>query len=620
MTKKKSGKTYKEKEQSQALPLPDTSSDKRKYIYLSLILLLTILLYSNSIKNQFVSYDDEFYIQNNEHIKSLSSKNISKIFSTYYFSNYHPLTTLSYALDYHFAFDKKSGNINPVRFHIVNLVFHLLNVLLVFGLIFLLVKRVNLAAIAALLFAIHPFHVESVSWISERKDVLYTFFYLLSLVTYLYYQRNEGRYKYLVLCFTCFCFSLLSKSMAVTLPILLLLLDYYKSNKITGKQLIEKIPFLVLSVIFGIVAIKSQQSSVSDITHSFSLFNQVFLISYGIVFYIFKFFVPVNLSVLHPYPGMSSGFLPLQYYLSLIVIIGIAASLIFISFRFKKEILFGLFFFLISISVVLQIFPVGQALVAERYTYVPYIGFIFIVVKAFDYLVEYRKQMYIKIKPFLIGLLTVYIVFFSYMIWNRNIIWKNSESLWADVIKKYPKNFYGYFGLGNAYYSKGNFNEAIAKYNKSISLYQAFADTYYSRGTAKYRINDLKGAVEDFTFAVQLKPNYQEAYSNRGTARLQLQDFFGAKQDFDKAIGINPLDPIEYYNRGNVLYYMQKDSLALLDLNKAIQLKPVYPEAYLNRGLVYYYMKNYPAACNDWKYALSMGSQDATNYLNQFCN
>ncbi len=619
MSKKNIKKITIDKPKSKAITEPLVKSNKKKYLLLSLILLLTVLAYSNSINNQFVTYDDDQYIQKNEVIKSLSTKNISEMFSTFYFSNYHPLTTLSYAIDYHFAFNKTTNTINPVRFHVINLLFHLLNILLVFELIYLLVKKVNLAAIAALLFAIHPMHVESVSWISERKDVLYTFFFLLSAVTYLYYLKKERKFKFIIYCFICFCLSLLSKSMAVTLPVLFLLFDYYENHKLTLKNIIEKIPFFVLSFVFGILAIKSQESSVSNLAYTFSLVNQFFLIIYGVVFYIFKFFVPFNLSALHAYPELSGGALPYYYYLSLIVVLVILTFIIFISFKLKKEIIFGLLFFLITISVVLQLIPVGQAIVAERYTYVPYIGLIFIIIVVYNFIKENNIQLFQKIKPYLIGILTVYLLTFSYLTWSRNQVWKNSTSLWSDVINKNPKHYYGYYGLGNAYYLKDQYDEALKNYNTSIVFYPKFADCYYSRGTAKYKQNNYKGAIEDFTIAIQLNPKYQEAYSNRGTAKLQLQDFLSAKQDFDKAIEINPKDATEYYNRGNVEYYMQKDSLALNDLNLAIQLKPIYPDAYVNRGLVYYYMKNINAACNDWNYALQLGHKDAANYLNQFC-
>jgi tetratricopeptide (TPR) repeat protein len=295
------------------------------------------------------------------------------------------------------------------------------------------------------------------------------------------------------------------------------------------------------------------------------------------------------------------------------------ASLIFISFKFKKEIIFGLLFFLITISIVLQIFPVGQAHVAERYTYVPYIGLIFIVIQFSNYLKERNIQRFITLKPYLIVLSCIYGLSFSYLTWSRNQIWKDSTSLWKDVISKNAKSAYGYYSLANALYANGQLDEALKNYNISIELQPNYAESYYSRGTIKYKQMKYKDAINDFTIAIQLKPQYQEAFSNRGTAKLQLQDFLNAKLDFDKAIEINPNDPTEYYNRGNVEYYMQNDSLALKDLNKAIYMKPIYPEAFLNRGLVYYYMKNLNAACNDWKQSLDFGNKDALNYLNQFC-
>jgi len=596
-------------------------SSKRKYIVLLLVLALTVLVYSNSIRNGFVSYDDDKYIAGNEYIKGVSASNVGAMFTDFYFSNYHPLTTLSYAIDYHFAFDKVSGKIDAGRFHLVNLLFHLLNVLLVFQLIYLLIRKMNLSAIGALLFAIHPMHVESVSWISERKDVLYAFFFLLSVIAYIYYQRNEGKYKYLVYSFVCFCLSLLSKSMAVTLPVLLLLLDYYKKRKIGLRNVLEKIPFFALSLVFGIIAIKSQQAggAISDLTPSFSMFDRVFMVSYGLLFYVFKFFAPFNLSVLHSYPELIGGGLPIWYYFSMVAMIGVLGLLIFKSFKFKREIVFGLLFFLVTVSVVLQVFPVGQAIVAERYSYIPYIGLIFIVIQLYIFIKEKNVLFFNSIKPYVIGVLTIYIMVFSYLTWNRNKVWKDSLSLWTDVVEKNARDYYGHYGVGNALYVKGEFDEALKHYNASIDIRPTFALSYYNRGIAKFAQTNYKGAIEDYTKAIEIDAKYQEAYSNRGSAKLQLQDYKGAMQDYDKAIEINPKDASEYYNRGNVAYYMQKDSLALRDFNKAIDLKPIYPDAYINRGLLYYYMKNLNGACNDWNEALNMGHQEALNYLNQFC-
>ena len=225
-----------------------TSSYTRgSVLVLAGIILLTLIVFSNSIGNNFVTnWDDKGYLMDNGYIKVITPESIKAIFHSYYNGNYHPLTTISYALEYKFF------GFNPKPFHIDNLIIHLLNIVLVFVLMQLLMGRIEASCIAALFFGIHPMHVESISWISERKDVLYTFFYLGALINYIYYLRAEHKKKrYFVMALVLFGLSLLSKSAAISFPVLLLLIDYYHDRKFDKKIVLEKLPFLSFSVAFG---------------------------------------------------------------------------------------------------------------------------------------------------------------------------------------------------------------------------------------------------------------------------------------------------------------------------------------------------------------------------------
>ena len=221
-------------------------------------------------------------------------------------------------------------------------------------------------------------HVESVAWISERKDVLYTLFYLLSLLTYLQYLKTNRKAKQYIILLLFFILSLLSKVAAVTLPVLLIAIDVYKKRKITVISLLEKLPFFLLSLLFGILTILSQKNvdAFNQISTSFSVIDKIFLFSYSIIFYIFKLIAPINLSAVYYFPEVHKT-LPWQYYASLPALL-ILLFFIIRKSSIRKEILFGVIFFLITISVMLQIVPVGTAHTAERYTYVPYLGLLFI--------------------------------------------------------------------------------------------------------------------------------------------------------------------------------------------------------------------------------------------------
>jgi len=345
------------------------SSKVGKY-YIFLVLLLAFTVHSPTLNNGFVNnWDDDGYILNNSSIQTLSKENTKSIFSSFHMGNYHPLTTLTYALEYHFF------GLNARYYHFNNLVLHLLNVFFVFVLVGLLFGRNNMALIAALLFAIHPMHVESVGWISERKDVLYALFFLLSLIMYLKYSENN-QIKFYALSILFFLFSLLSKSAAVSLPMVLVACLFFREsgNGFALKKYVLLFPFFALSLLFGIIALKSQGASTQYLTPDYTIIQRLFTGHFALLFYMYKFVLPFNLSAFYPHPTLTNGVLPTLYYLSPIIVWGIFAGLYFFLIRHKKVFVFGLLFFLFAIILVIQFIPVGGAITADRYTYVPYIG------------------------------------------------------------------------------------------------------------------------------------------------------------------------------------------------------------------------------------------------------
>lgn len=333
-----------------------------------IILILTSLFFSSSLKNSFVNIDDDFYVINNPVIKSISIDNIKKIFVSFFMSNYQPLTILSYSLDYHFF------KLNPFGYHLTNFIFHLFNCLLVFWLIMLLGKRIFIALIAAVLFGVHPLHVESVAWISERKDVLYAFFFLAAMISYLYYLRTSHLSKYYYFSMIFFILSLLSKAMAITLPLVFLLFDYFVPRGNKKLLFVDKIPFFILSFIFGYIAVFAQYSTGAvRQCEVFNIMDKILVVNLAIIFYLSKILVPIKLSCLYPYAIISGEPLALSFLLSsfFVVIIGFV---VFLFRRFSKKVIFSSLFFLITVLPVLQFIPIGMTIVADRYTYIPSIG------------------------------------------------------------------------------------------------------------------------------------------------------------------------------------------------------------------------------------------------------
>ncbi len=506
--------------------------NKKIIIFLSLafILSITLIVFFNSLNNSFLAnWDDNAYVLVNNSIKELSSQNINTIFTSFYVGHYQPISILSYAIEYHFF------GLNPRAYHTTNLIFHLLNIVLVFFLIFTLSRRIEAAFITALLFAIHPLHVESVAWISERKDVMYAFFYIASLISYVYYLK-KNKLKYLIFTAILFVFSLLSKSAAVTLPVLLLLFDFYYKRKLTRVLILEKLPFFALSIFFGILAIISQKSSgaMLELVDRFSIFDRFFIIFYGINFYLLKLFAPLNLSAIHCYPVKINGMLPLEYYIAPLIIL-IIVFLIFKSKKICHEIVFGTLFFLISISIVLKIIPLGMDVVAERNTYVPYIGLFFIIGMFYTYVVDNKFKFSKKLKPILRIVLAIYIVFLSILCYQRTKVWKDSISLFSDVIEKHPEFPQAYYIRGIEKINRKDFNGAVSDFDKAIKLDSVFIDAYLNRANSRYYIKDFDGSMSDFNKIIELAPNNANAYKNRGILEFQLKMYDNACSDWQKA-------------------------------------------------------------------------------------
>ena len=334
---------------------------------LILALLITAGSLFPSIQNKFTNWDDGEYVTENTLIRDISPASIKGMFVEPVSSNFHPLTIFSFAVEYKFA------GLNPFFYHLTNLVIHLLNTGFVFLFIYLLCRNGPVAFLTALLFGIHPLHVESVAWISERKDVLYTFFYLSSLIAYIRYleRANAGAY---VLSFLLFILSCLAKSMAVTLPAVLLLIDYYRSGKLTRGNIIAKVHFFAVSAAVSFIAVMTQraQEVIERTQEVFGSLMNVYVAVKGICFYLWKIIIPVHLSAIYPMPpAVRGGELALD-----IAVVAALSLAIYFSRKKSRIYIFGGLFFLITILPVLKFIPIGNAIfAADRYTYVPSIGF-----------------------------------------------------------------------------------------------------------------------------------------------------------------------------------------------------------------------------------------------------
>jgi protein O-mannosyl-transferase len=644
----------KKKSPSQATASKVAKEKKQpRWMWIALIILVTGIAYSNSLTNDFVNWDDDLYVYTNQDIRHLDGATIHEFFTGYFVKMYAPVTMISYALDY------KVGQLDASIYHCTNLILHLLNAALVFYLVFLLTEQSTIAVISALFFGIHPLHVESVAWISERKDLLYSFFYLSGLITYISFCNKNRQRKYYFFTILLFLLSLLSKSAAVTFPLILILIDFYKGKKLTLKDNLDKIPFFLMAIGFGILSLLSQRMIGKNLDYvtGYTILDRMFLGAYSFAFYLIKSIFPSGLSALHPMPMKSDGVLPLKYYLSVVVFIGFV-WLLLKAFRLKtdetlrKDVLFGLLFFLFTIALILFI-PVGEAVVAERYTYLPYIGIFMIIGRLYWQFKQKIFSSFPKLEHCCTAAVIITVILFAGITYGRNAVWKDTVSLFSDVIAKDPDAGLAYNNRGNIRIEQKDFKGALEDFNKAIELKyndaynnrgilrnklgdykKALEDfnmaalhnkldrakVYYNRGIAKLRLGDFKGAEEDFGSAIQIDPRYSSAYSNRGLVRYEkLSNVRGAINDFDLAISLNPTEPDAYYNRGNAKLRSGSFADALSDYDRALQLAPDYTAAYFNKGVACLKLKNIDGACLNWSKASDLGAKPAAELIKAYC-
>ncbi len=586
---------------------------KKEHIILAAIIIITIIAFYPTFENGFTNWDDDYYVTKNFDIKKQWNEKIGIFFSEYCMGNYHPFTMASLAIDY------QIDGLNPLTFHITNLILHLINTLLVFWFILLLLKSVNykrsleIALITSALFGVHTLHVESVAWISERKDVLYTMFFLLSLIAYLKYV-NIKKNKFLIISIVLFLFSLLSKGQAVSLAVTLIAIDYFLGRKLLSKKVIfEKIPFFALSIIFGVIAIFAQQdfNSIQTNTH-FSFFDRILFSCYGFIQYISKLIAPTNLSAYYSYPEKINDSLPLEFWLYLLAVIGIVLLFIYLIKKRKKDIVFGILFFIINIFLVLQLMPVGGTIMADRYSYLPSIGFFLLIGIGIKWVLETQKR---SIIVFVKTISVLYLILLVFLTINRTKVWNNSMTLWNDVIEKGDGVALAYGSRGSAKQALNDLDGAMKDYNKAIEINPKSHRAYNHRGVVKSTLKDFEGAILDYSKAIESKPKFGLAFFNRGTAKNALKDYKGALKDYNKAIEINPKNYDAYNNRGILKYELKDFERAMLDYNKAIELNPENILAYNNKGNLEKDLGNINAAIDNYSKAIEISPDYYLSYI-----
>ncbi|HKC36579.1 MAG TPA: tetratricopeptide repeat protein [Chitinophagaceae bacterium] len=601
---KKKAKKYKpqipagKKKEVKTSPL----SRQQSNLALVLILLFTFVAYIPALKAGFVNWDDPDYISNNPMIKNIS--NLEMIFTTPIQGNYHPLTVISLILNYYISgFDAWS-------YHLLNILLHLSNCFLVFRLA-LLLSRNNLiiAFTTSLLFGIHPMHVESVAWVSERKDVLYSLFFLAGLISYLRFVDTDSKKQYW-LSVLFLVLSLLSKPAAVIFPLVLFSIDILRNRRFSYRLLLEKTPFFILALAMGLLTFVAQKEK--GATEALNIFNtgtRLLMGFYGIMMYFIKLLIPVNLSPFYPFAAINER-LPSSYYIAPLFSV-LLIALVFYSLKRNRVIVFGILFYLLNLLLVLQFIPVGSAIIADRYTYIPYIGFFYIIGWLID---RYSKGVITRSYYIIIPLA----ILLGALTFRQSMIWVDGASLWDHAIKTTP-GARAYISRANLYKEEKKYELAIQCYNEAIKINIADHEAYMSRGNVYFDMNKPELAFADYKKSLEIKPNYVTALDNIGA-------IFGLRRQYDsaliylnKALAVNPGYISSYRNRGLVNIELKQNENALNDFKKILEFSPGDPDIMNMVGLCYRNLGRYNEALKTITQAISIKSDPRYHLNRAYC-
>ena len=649
------------------------------------VALATFIAYLPALRNGFVYWDDNLYVFENLSIRSIGSGFFRWAFLGFHVSNWHPLAWISHALDY------ALWGLDPWGHHLTSIVLHVANT----AIVVLLAQRLILSAkvraadganslrvdrgvliaagVTGLLFGLHPVHVESVAWVAERKDLLCAMFFLLGAAAYTgnvgvgadpepeplgksAFPRWFARRHLTAMVF--FLLALMSKPMAVTFPVVLLILDWYPFRRIrsVGTFLAaswSKAPFFALSLASSVLTIEAQRAGGALLPADVVPWTMRFLVAArSLVAYLGKMLWPVHLMPLYPYPKTAS-FLSFEYAAAVAGVAGITAACVTLANR-RKFWLAAWGYYVVTLLPVLGLVQVGGQAMADRYTYLPSLGPFLVAgvcaARIGESALFARQDVRIR-KVLGVASLAVPVAL-AYLTLSQIRIWRNSMDLWNYVIEKAPVkvslafsqrgavlgkmgltdraiadletaivlnpyNFDAYMNLGVAFQRQGKIDQAREMVEKAIGAKPLAAEAYLYRGSLHEDSGQLDRAVADYTKAIVLEPDLAEAYNVRGVAFGKMGQLHRAIADYSEAIRLNPRLTDAYSNRGVAHVLAGKQEDALEDFNAAVRLGPGDAMTYQNRGAFYRRTGKIDLAFADFRKACELGSERACVALQQ---
>jgi tetratricopeptide (TPR) repeat protein len=595
-----------------------------------LLALATLAVFLPVARQGFVNYDDSDYVSENPHVQSgLKWENIIWAFKTGHASNWHPVTWLSHMLDCQ-LFGQKAG---PQ--HLISVGFHIANTLLLFVLLRRMTGALWRSALVAALFALHPLHVESVAWISERKDVLSAFFFLLTLWAYVRYvecrrQKAEGSNTehatrhtphataFYLLSLFLFALGLMSKPMLVTLPFVLLLLDCWPLQRfhIENQQskiknllplLLEKLPFFALAALSSLITFIVQRKG-GAVSTSLSLGVRIAnaLVSY--IRYIGKLFWPKNLSVLYPYPGHWPAW---QVIVSAVLLLAVSGAVI-LAARKRPWLAVGWLWFCGTLVPVIGLVQVGIQSMADRYTYVPSIGLFIMLAWGLDELVPVRPW---RSSALAIG--TASLLAACAFLTERQIrFWRDSEALFRHAVRVTRDNYLAYNNLGFYLSGQGRSAEAMENYRLSLKINPAYEDALNNLGYALAGQKKYSEAIPLYEAALRIRPNHAEVHNNLGNALSETGKIDDAINHYLIVLRQKPDHADAHNNLGIALAMKGKLDEAIAHFHEAIRCKPSYASAHSNLGNALAVQHKLDEAIREYRESLRLKPDDAQAHNN----
>jgi len=586
--------------------LTNKNGDKLKRIKISLIftvIALVIFYICYPIINGDFVWDDKLHILNNTDISDNGLLGVLNVFRPTDKYMYHPITILSYKLDYLIS------GYNTTSYHLTNIIIHIIVTILVYMVTYKVMKNIYISLFVSLFFCFHWMHVEPVAWISGRKDLLAGLFFFSSLLTYiLYKEKNNSRYYLFSLLLILL--GMLSKPSVAGLPFVLLLYDYYKKGKIIKKDILLILPFIFIVFLILLIPFSFDKSlsAINNLTNIYPLKDRIFFPSAVFSYYLVKIILFKNLTAFSGFPEKTGGILPIWYYFSLLVYL-FFVLLIYRSVKTRRLVVFGILFYIVNLLIVSHLIPFGTSIFADRYTYIPYVG-IFLLM---GYFID-EKIKKDKIKYFLLG---IFVVFMVFVFKDRVKIWRDNLSLWTSVIENGSNSK----SMAYAYYNRGveyeniDVNKAINDYSKCIELDSLYKDVYINRGRLYYNMNKNEEALKDFNMAVRVDRN-DKAYNNRGSVLMRYGLNEEALKDFNMALKINQMSVETYNNRGILYVSMGKMKDAIDDYNRAEKIDSLYSQTYNNRAIAYFKLGMIDSAMYDWNKSIKLNPNNYKAYYN----